>query len=62
VLPYVARAREGAPVAAPVTWTELRDIDSPKHFTIRDAAELLERATGRALQGWGVADQGLPDV
>jgi len=62
VLPYVARAREGAPVAAPVTWTELRDIDSPRHFTIRDAAALLERATGRALQGWGVADQTLPDV
>jgi len=62
VLPYVARAREGAPVAAPVTWSELRDIDSPKHFSIRDAAELLERATGRALQGWGMADQALPDV
>ncbi len=62
VLPYVVRAREGAPVAAPVTWSELRDIDSPRHFTIRDAAELLERATGRALQGWGLADQVLPDV
>lgn len=62
VLPYVARAREGAPVAAPVTWSELRDIDSPRHFSIRDAAELIERATGRALQGWGVADQQLPDV
>ncbi|NYT41409.1 DNA ligase D [Sphingomonas sp. R-74633] len=62
VLPYVARAREGAPVAAPVTWSELRGIDSPKHFSIRDAATLLERATGRALQGWGVADQELPDV
>ena len=61
VLPYVARARESAPVAAPVTWTELRDIDSAKHFTIRDAA-LLERATGRALQGWGLAEQVLPDV
>jgi bifunctional non-homologous end joining protein LigD len=62
VLPYVARAREGAPVAAPVTWTELRDIDSAKHFSIRDAAELLDRAAGRALQGWGLAEQGLPDV
>lgn len=62
VLPYVARAREGAPVAAPVTWTELRDIDSSRHFSIRDAATLLERATGRALQGWGLAEQVLPDV
>ncbi|MBC9033365.1 DNA ligase D [Sphingomonas sp. JC676] len=62
VLPYVARAREGAPVAAPVTWTELRDIDSAKRFTIRDAAELIERAASRALQGWGETAQELPDL
>lgn len=62
VMPYVARARPGAPVAAPVTWTELRDIDKPSHFTIRDAAALLERANGRALTGWGTAQQVLPDL
>ncbi|MES2441718.1 MAG: DNA ligase D [Pseudomonadota bacterium] len=62
VLPYVARAREGAPVAAPVTWSELRDIDSPKRYTIRDAAELLARANSRELAGWGEAGQELPDL
>ncbi|MHA6718591.1 DNA ligase D [Sphingomonas sp. RS6] len=62
VLPYVARARENAPVAAPVTWSELRDIDSARIFTIRDAATLIERAAGRALRGWGTADQALPDL
>lgn len=62
VLPYVARARENAPVAAPITWTELRDLDSAKRYTIRDAAILLERATSRALQGWGEAEQALPDL
>ncbi len=62
VLPYVARARPGAPVAAPVTWSELRDTDTPRRFTMRDAAELLERASSRALAGWGEADQALPDV
>ena len=62
VLPYVARARETAPVAAPVSWSELRDIDSPKHFTIRDSALLIERANGRALAGWGLSDQILPDL
>ena len=45
------------PVAAPVTWSELRDIDSPRHFSIRDTAVLIERATGRALRGWGLAGQ-----
>jgi len=62
VLPYVARAREDAPVAAPVTWTELCDIENAKRWTIRDAAELNERAASRALQGWGEASQELPDL
>ena len=62
VLPYVARARETAPVAAPITWTELRDLDSARHYTIRDAATLIERAGSRALQGWGETAQELPDL
>jgi len=62
VLPYVARARANGPVAAPVTWTELRDIDSAHVFTIQDAATLIERAGSRALRGWGSADQTLPDL
>jgi bifunctional non-homologous end joining protein LigD len=62
VLPYVARARENAPVAAPITWTELREQETSKRYTIRDAATLIERAAGRALQGWGEAEQVLPDL
>jgi bifunctional non-homologous end joining protein LigD len=62
VLPYSARARAGAPVAAPVSWTELRDIDTAARWHVSDAAELLERASSRALQGWGIADQVLPDL
>ncbi|WP_439571542.1 DNA ligase D [Sphingomonas sp.] len=62
VMPYVARARPGAPVSAPVSWSELRDADSAQLFSVRDAALLLDRATGRALAGWGQADQVLPDI
>ncbi|MEN3745910.1 DNA ligase D [Sphingomonas sp. HF-S3] len=62
VLPYTARAREGAAVAAPVTWTELRDIDTAQAFSIRDIDTLVERSNSRALAGWGTADQALPDV
>jgi bifunctional non-homologous end joining protein LigD len=62
VMPYSARARPGAAVAAPVSWTELRDLDTAARWTVRDAAELLARAGGRGLAGWGVADQVLPDV
>jgi len=62
VMPYSARARAGAPVAAPVAWRELDAIDRAARWTIRDAAELVARADGAALRGWGVADQILPDL
>ncbi|WP_156678621.1 DNA ligase D [Sphingomonas profundi] len=62
VLPYSARARANAPVAAPITWEELEETESPARFTIRDAAELVKRARGRNLKGWGVARQALPPL
>jgi bifunctional non-homologous end joining protein LigD len=62
VMPYSARAREGAPVAAPVAWEELDRYKGGNHFTIRDADELLERAGSKALAGWGQAKQALPDA
>ena len=61
VLPYSARAREGAPVAAPVDWSELDGIAGANAFTIRDADQLLERASSKLLAGWGAARQSLPD-
>jgi bifunctional non-homologous end joining protein LigD len=62
VMPYSARARSGAPVAAPVAWRELDGIDRAARWTIRDAEELATRADSAALRGWGVADQILPDL
>ena len=62
ILPYAARAREGAPVAIPVSWSELRDLDSAANWHVDDAADLLKRANSRALSGWGLADQTLPDI
>ncbi|MGN6156339.1 MAG: non-homologous end-joining DNA ligase [Sphingomicrobium sp.] len=58
VLPYSARARQRMPVAAPVAWQELEQIDRSDAFTILDAESLLDRA--QALVGWGEADQILP--
>ena len=62
VMPFSARARDGAPVAAPVAWEELDRFKGGNHFTIRDADELLERASSRQLAGWGQAKQALPDA
>ncbi len=62
VLPYSARARAGAPVAVPVAWDELKRQDNAHPFGIADLRRLLDRAEGKALAGWGFADQALPDL
>jgi bifunctional non-homologous end joining protein LigD len=60
VMPYSARARDGAPVAAPIAWEELEDVKGGNIYSIRDADELLERAGSKLLAGWGQAKQKLP--
>jgi bifunctional non-homologous end joining protein LigD len=62
VMPYSARAREGAPVAAPIAWEELDLFSGGNAFSIRDLDQLLERAKSKPLAGWGKAKQSLPDA
>ena len=62
IMPYSARARERAPVSAPIVWDELDEMEGGNRFTVRDAPVLVERASGRLLQGWGEAAQTLPDL
>ena len=62
VMPYSARARAGGPVAVPVTWTELADLDTPARWHVGDQQELLERASSPSLAAWGSARQVLPDL
>ncbi|MNS76973.1 putative DNA ligase-like protein [compost metagenome] len=62
VMPYSVRSREGAPVAAPITWKEMETIASPAQFHVGDQLELLKRARSKGLSSWGRADQALPDL
>lgn len=62
IMPYSARAREGAPVAAPINWDELDDMEGGNRFTVRDSGLLLKRASSPKLQGWGEANQALPEL
>ena len=62
VMPYSARTREFAPIAVPLTWEELRDLDKPSHWHIGDGAEMVKRAASKNLVHWGRADQILPDL
>ena len=43
VAPYSTRARAGAPVAVPITWTELAKLPSSNHFTVLNISQRLAR-------------------
>lgn len=62
IMPYSVRARPGAPVAVPISWNELPSIENAHIFAMPDIETLLERARGKALAGWGMAEQPLPDI
>ena len=60
------------PLLPEAEWPEVKDFAQrfavalataePDRFTVRDGDELVERAASRALQGWGEANQALPDL
>lgn len=62
VMPYSVRAREYAPVAVPIGWDALADVEKAGAWTIKDAKTLLHRASSSDLKGWGFAAQGLPPL
>jgi bifunctional non-homologous end joining protein LigD len=43
---YAVRARQGAPVAMPLEWKELKDLKSADQFTMTDALKRLKNKKG----------------
>jgi bifunctional non-homologous end joining protein LigD len=60
IMPYSARARDGAPVATPVTWEEMPALTQASTYTIADVAELKRRAKRSKIANWGRTEQRLP--
>jgi bifunctional non-homologous end joining protein LigD len=60
IMPYSARARAGMPVATPVNWDELDEMEVSDAFSIADVKRLLKRAKDRRIKHWGAAGQRLP--
>ncbi len=62
IMPWAVRAREGAPVATPITWEELDGVGKASAFTIADLAALQERAGSRWMVKWCAKPQKLPEL
>ena len=62
VLPFTVRARENAPVAVPVTWEQLEDIESAANFHMKDRDVIAKHAATKAILNWGKKRQTLPAI
>jgi bifunctional non-homologous end joining protein LigD len=60
IMPWSLRARRGAPIAVPVTWSDVEAAKSAVAMTFDDRKNLTKRA--RKVRGWGTSDQSLPAV
>ena len=52
VAPYSTRARAGAPVSMPLSWTELRRVKSGAAFTIENALAHIKKRKGDPWEGY----------
>ena len=60
VAPYSTRARPGAPVAVPITWSELSKLPSSNHYTVSNIGQRLSRLKKDPWAGIDKLKQKLP--
>ncbi|MDI3471193.1 MAG: ATP-dependent DNA ligase clustered with Ku protein, LigD [Pseudolabrys sp.] len=62
IAPYSTRARAGAPVAVPLTWTELSKLPASNHYTVLNIAQRLGRLRKDPWADIGKIKQHLPNA
>ncbi|WP_443025255.1 hypothetical protein [Sphingomonas sp. QA11] len=60
-MPYNARPFRRAGRRT-ISWKEMETIDTPAHWHVGDAAELVKHAGSKTLVRWGRTDQVLPEL
>src|SRR5580692_2996631 len=62
VAPYSSRARDGAPVSMPLSWTELRRLKSGAAFTVANTPAYLKKRKRDPWEGYGRLKQRITDT
>ncbi len=62
VAPYSTRARAGAPVSAPIDWSELASLKSASQYTVKNLMQRLSRQRKDPWAGIGRVRQELPKL
>ncbi len=62
VLPYSVRAREGAPVALPIAWAQLKNLKSASAFSLPRVSEILRTRKKDPWQAFFTTQQKLPHL
>lgn len=60
IAPFSTRSREGAPVAVPVSWTELASLEAANQFSLADGAVRAKKAD--PWKGYSKISQTLPSI
>jgi bifunctional non-homologous end joining protein LigD len=60
IVPYSTRARAGAPVAVPLSWSELSSLKASNQYTVKNLSQRLSMLSGDPWAGMGRGSPALP--
>ncbi|MGZ9097638.1 MAG: DNA ligase D [Micavibrio sp.] len=62
IIPFSMRARINAPIAVPVSWLELKKIESPAHYNFYNIDAKLNKRTIKIMEDFFASRQKFPDL